>query len=734
MSPTHDLGGNHGGHGMLLGTAAYMSPEQAKGKAVDRRADIWSFGVVLLELISGRRVFEGETISETLAAVIMKEVDLGGLPGDTPTPVRRLLQRCLERDPDKRLRDIGEARIRIEEVIAAPQLSEDPAPVMEPRKGSATRLLPWLIAAAAIAGLVWGWLGRPAETAPLPVMRFTMSIASDQPLADTPIPTLAISPDGTRIAYTGELSDSRAIYLRQVNQLEATVVQGTERGDTPFFSPDGEWIGFESGGKLKKVSVLGGPPTTLCDAPRLRGASWGADGTIVFAPDRSGGLMRVSDAGGEPESLTDFETKDSLGAPSHRWPEVLPDGRTVIYTSTSNNGNYVEAEIMAISLEDGSVKTLIKPANFARFVAPGFLVYVRGNTLFAARFDPVAVELTGPAVPVLEGIRAAANFGCAQLTVSTNGTLVYLSGALISGNERLVWTDRQGNSTFASSLETELGGAELSPDGQHVALELVSEAQSDFSLWVLELARDTRTRLTFEDTTDLDPIWTPDGRWLIYSGNGGDEDAEMNLFRRRADGTGEAERLTTSRFRHHPTSWSRDGTVLAFIEDNDETGADLMLYRPGADPEVEVFLKTPFNEWLPFISPDGRWVLYGSNQSGDAEIYVRSLQGSGQQIRVSTDGSAIARWSPDRDELFYRNLDDKMMSVRFKVHNGLFIPESPVELFQMPVPPHSFKFQAVPGGRFLSYRDSDDMADETRDPVAVINWSAELEAKVPQTR
>jgi len=532
----------------------------------------------------------------------------------------------------------------------------------------------------------------------------------------------------------GELSDSHAIYLRQVNQLEATVVQGTERADTPFFSPDGEWIGFESGGKLRKVSVLGGPPTTLCDAPRLRGASWGADGTIVFAPDRSGGLMRVSDAGGEPESLTDFETKDTLGAPSHRWPEVLPDGRTAIYTSTSNNGNYVEAEIMAISLEDGNVKTLIKPANFARFVAPGFLVYVRENTLFAARFDPVAVEVTGPAVPVLEGIRAAANFGCAQLAVSTNGTLVYLSGALFSGNERLVWTDREGNSTFASSLETELGGAELSPDGKYVALELISEAKSDFSLWVLELARDTRTRLTFEDTMDLDPIWTPDGRWLTYASNGGDKDAEVNLFRRRADGTGEAERLTTSRFRHQPTSWSRDGTVLAFIEDNDDTGADLMLYRPGADPEVEVFLKTPFNEWLPFISPDGRWVLYGSNQSGDAEIYVRSLQGSGQQIRVSTDGSAMARWSPDSNELFYRNRDDKMMSVRFKVDNGLFTPESPVELFEMPSPPHSFRFQAVPGGRFLSDRDSDDMADETRDPVAVINWSAELETKVPHAR
>jgi len=403
----------------------------------------------------------------------------------------------------------------------------------------------------------------------------------------------------------------------------------------------------------------------------------------------------------------------------------------VIFTSTTNNGSYIDAEIVALSLEDGSAKTLLKSANFARFVAPGFLVYVRENTLFAARFDPVAVELTGPAVPVLEGIRAASNYGCAQLTISTDGTLIYLSGALFSGSERLVLTDREGNSSFASSLEDDIGDAELSPDGKLVALELISEAESDFSLWVLELARDTRTRLTFDDSIDRNPIWTPDGQWLTYSSNGGDKNAPENLFRRRADGTGEAERLTTSEFRQRPSSWSRDGTVLAFTEDNVETGADLMLYRPGADPEVEVFLKTPFNEWLPRISPDGQWLLYGSNQSGEAEIYVRSLEGGARQIRVSTDSSAIARWSPDGNELFYRNRADKMMSVRYTVNDGVFTPESPVELFEMPDPPHSFAFQAVPDGRFLTYRDSDEVANKSQHPVVVIHWSAELEARVP---
>ncbi|TDI48291.1 MAG: serine/threonine-protein kinase [Acidobacteria bacterium] len=732
MSPTLTSTGTIAG--MVLGTAAYMSPEQAKGKVVDRRADIWSFGVVLFEMLSGRRLFEGEGISETLAAVIMKDIDWGGLPADTPRTIRRLLERCLQRDPKSRLRDIGDARIAIEEALRAPAEPELVTPATQ-RRPRWVRVLPWGITVAALAALGWvGWFGGKAAP-PSPIMRFAMPIAEEQPLVRSPIPLLAISPDGRRIAYVGRNNNDRVIFLRHAHQSEAQPLKGTEGADNPFFSPDGEWIGFEADGKLKKVSVLGGPPMTLCDAPHLRGASWGTDGTIVFTPRRTGGLARVSEAGGEPESLTLIGAEDGFGQPSDRWPDLLPGNRVVILTSTQDNGNYSEADIVALSLADKSRKTLVKGGTFGRFVPPGFLVYARENTLFAARFDPEALELTGPAVPVLEEVSGAANYGSKHLAFSNNGTLLYLIGASDFDQESLVWISRDGTEEPASAHERDYGWAGVSPDGKHLALQVHVSNTDATDIWVLEMERDTLTRLTFQETLDIDPVWSPDGEWITFGSMPTEEGKVFNLYRMRADGTGETQRLTTSDRRQTPGAWSPDGTVLAFTERGGDPGLDLMLYRPGTDPEVEVFLATNFNEWQPGFSPDGRWISFASDMSGQPEIYVRSSTGSGQQVRISTEGGTIAVWNPVGKELFYRSLAGKLMSVSFTVEDDAFRPALPEELFDFSAPPYSFVFDVAPAGdRILAYKDLTGGEVERREPVVVINWIDELEAKVPAAR
>ena len=728
MSPTLTSTGTIAG--TLLGTAAYMSPEQAKGKTVDRRADIWSFGVVLYELLTGRRLFEGETISETLAAVILKEIDFGGLPGDTPEAVRRLLHRCLERDPNSRLRDIGEARVRLEEALNAPADSTVVAPAAEQSAGWPP-ILPWTVAVLALVALVWVWASGSEDAQPEPVMRFTMSLADDQPLDRTPIPVVAISPDGTKIAYVGKAGQERVIYLRHAHQSEATMLKGTENASHPFFSPDGEWIGFFSRRKLKKISILGGPPSTLCDAPYGRGASWGTDGTILLSPDRSRGLALVSEAGGEPEVLTLGDADDRLGAPTDRWPQYLPGNKYALITHSENNNDYTDAEIQAFSLADQSRKTLIKGGTFGRYVRPGILVFMRERTLFAARFDPDTLEVTEPAVPVLEAVAAAGSYGSAHLTFSDDGTMLYVSGSADYGKEQLVWLDQDGTESRASEHQLDYGGASVSPGGTHLALEVISDESLD--IWVLELARDTMTRLTFDGTRDLDPIWNPDGEWLTYSSVQEGESVE-NLYRIRADGTGEPERVTQSPYDHSTGSWSPDGSALFFMEDKPDaaTGTDLMTYRPGGDTTVEPYLETKFDEWLPDVSPDGRWMLYSSNRSDHPEIYVRATTGQGQAVRVSTDGSPIGRWMPSGNALVYRNLAGKLMSVSYAVKDGAFQPELPQELFDFPAPPYSFVFDVAPDGRILNYKDINNEALMALEPVVVVNWDDELEAKVPK--
>ena len=717
--------------GMILGTAAYMSPEQAKGKTVDRRADIWSFGAVLFEMLSGRQMFQGETVSETMAAVLMKDPEWNVLPAGTPEPVKRLLQRCLQREPTSRLRDIGDARIVLDEALRSP-ISAGGA-TAEQAPATRRALLPWILAAVFFVALLVVLLSRPAERASNGVMRLKLPIPESVLSAGSPLPRLAISPDGNKVVFLGfdDAKDNSQLYLRAIDQTEVIAIHGTEGAHSPTFSPDGQWIAFGQDGMLKKVRATGGPSMTLCEAPLLRGLSWADDGTIVFAPRRASGLMRVLDAGGTPEPLTtlDFDPSSTI-LPSHRWPEVLPGSRAVLFTATENDSDYSEARIVAVTLDGGQVKTIVERGSFPRYVPAGFLVFVRGATLFAGRFDPQALELLSPAVPVLEGIANQPLYGNTQLAFSDDGVLIYLDDSA-SGVERLLsWIDREGNETPASATRARFRDLSLSPDGKRVAISIFETNGID--VWILELERDILSRLTLDSALDQNPVWSPDGQWIAFDSLR--ETASRNIYRVRSNGTGEVERLTTSARHNFPQSWSPDGKTIAFVETETETGSDVMLLRLGDPPEVEAFLQTPFNQTWPTFSPDGRWLAYVSDESGQDAVYVVPVGRPGARTKISTQDGFAPRWTPDGKELLYVTREEKLMSVAIPVVDGELRPELPSEVIAFPRAWGGFYSVSLDGKRVLINRNAVDEGASLQEPTVVVGWFDELEARVPKGR
>jgi serine/threonine-protein kinase len=721
------------GPNVILGTAAYMSPEQARGKPLDRRTDIFSFGCVFYEMLAGSRTFDGETVSDVLARILEREPDWSALPDSTPGRVRRILRRCLEKDPRKRQRDMGDVRIALEEMLQetlqAPPAEVSPQTGPPARSGWLARA-PWVVATAAVAVAAWVGLSSRPGLEQSKVMRFALSVQDQLEIEAGPLISLAVSPDGNHVVLVAESEAGDGLYLRSMGRDEAVLLGGTAGASNPVFSPDGNWIAFAQGGELKKISVSGGPPVTLCDAPGLRGASWGTEGQIALAPNRATGLMLVAESGGTPVTLTELEPAGpSLATPSHRWPEFLPDGKTVLFTRTPDDNNYDIADIVAVSLTDGSQKVLIKGGTFPRYVARGFLVFLRQSTLFAARFSPERLELLGPPAPVLEGVAFASAYGTGQLSFSHTGLLTYLPDARFRTMERLVWLDRQGRRTSASAHERMYQMSRISPDGRRAVLQIFEPPRTN--LWVLEFSRDSLTRFTFDELTDRYPVWSPDGNWVAYASFQGG--ASSNIFRKRSNGTGEAERLTQSPDHQNPVSWSPDGTTLAFEQYSPSTGGDILLLRLDPEPrEPEVYLRTPFNENHPQISTDGTWVAYVSDESGQSEVYVRPLSGTGGQVKVSLNGGQWPVWSRDGKELIYHDADArKLMAVRFAAQAGEFVPELAREMMDYP------RTQGLPFDvtgeplRILTDENLLPESESVRPPKVVVHWFDELEQKVP---
>jgi len=677
--------------GMIMGTAGYMSPEQAAGKPVDKRADIWSFGVVLWEMVTGQHLFSGETVSHTLAHVLTASIDFEKLPKETPRTIRDLLRRCLNRDVKMRLQSIGDARVVIAEYLADPGREakevESAAP-LQSRLGTGSRLgrAGWLVPVVAtlalivaiVAGVGWYNATRPGPLRPL--IRLNAEIAPDAPLARTSGGNMiAISPDGARLALTLRGADGRTrLYTRLLNQSQVTPLAGTDNAASPFFSPGGDWIGFFADSKLKKIAVEGGAAVTLCDAPGERGASWGDDGNIIAALTAISGLSRVPSAGGMPVAVT----KLNSGERTHRWPQVLPGGQAVLFiASPHTGGNFDDADIDVISLKTGERKTVARGGFSPHYLATstgteiGHLTYLHGSTLFAVPFDPGRLAPTGSPTPILEDVGSvgsgAGDFAYAGAP-SGRGTFVYLSGQGQLAGYSISWVEGSGKT---QPLHPPLGlyrTPRFSPDGKRLAVS-IGNAQGD-DIWVKDLDRDTPSKLSFLTGTNRWPVWTPDGKNIVFQSTNA---AAPGLYWLRSDGSGEAQRLTDGKLQEIPNSFSPDGKHLAFYQVGNGNSPDIFTALVEVDPargalgvrlgNPELFLGTPFTEVAPAFSPDGRWVAYSSSESGEFEVYVRPFPGPGGRWQISTGGGGYPVWSRDGRELLFETLDQRMMAVSYTV-------------------------------------------------------------------
>ena len=650
--------------GLLLGTAAYMSPEQARGENVDRRADIWAFGVVLMEMLTGNRVYKGKTLSDTLAGVLAREPEWDDLPSDTPAPVRRLLERCLEKEAGQRLQAIGEARIAIERYLENPEADETTNEVVrEPARWK--HLLPWAVAGAAAVALIatlaiFGSRGG----APNQTMRLEVAVTDDNlflPLGAA----MVLSPDGTRMVYVTETDSGQTLAVRSLDQLEGTSLvngNGSTQPYHPFFSPDGQWVGFATPEELKKMPITGGTPISLCKVNRSRGASWGPDNTIVFAPEPGAGLFTVSAAGGEPQPLTTLDPEKAEAA--HRWPQVVPGGAVIFTSIPQGSGSADEGVIEAVSMETGERTVLHRGGSYGRWVPSGHLVYVRENTLFAMPFDVKKMRATGSPAPIVQGVTANSGNGGAQVAFSGTGTLAYVSGEIGVPEYPVMMMDRNG---IVSTLWEEPGtyaNPKLSPDGRRLSLTVLRDGNWD--VWVYDLERMVATRLTFDDGYDGDQVWSPDGEYLAFTS---DRDGTENPYRKRADGSGEAERLAEIEHAFWASSWSPDGKwILGEVQ---SSSFDLWAIPADGSGEPVEYLATEFFERFPAISPDGRWIAYMSDESGREEIYVRPFPFAAGKWQVSDGGGDWPSWSRDGSELVYRT-EDGMMSAKISTENASF--------------------------------------------------------------
>jgi Tol biopolymer transport system component len=648
--------------GVILGTAAYMSPEQARGKSVDKRTDIWAFGCVLYELLTGKAAFHGEDVTDILAAVVRAEPDWTALPANIFPSIRVLLQRCLRKDRRQRIPDAATIRIEIDDAIAAPK--DSGATQIAPASMSK---LPWAVAAAlaiiAVLALLALWREtRPIEQALRPLVRLDVDLGPDVSL-DSPRGTdTIISPDGTRIVYVSQ----RRLFTRRLDQPTATELAGTQGAYEPFFSPDGQWVAFFIPAGLKKISVDGGSAITLCNGTLPQGGSWGEDGNIIAALDNSGGLSRISSAGGPPTPVTDLQNAEQ----THRWPQILPGGKAVLFTVHTLTTAFDTANIEVMSFADHSRKTLVRGGTFGRYLPSGYLVYVNRGTLFAVPFDVDRLEVHGTPAPVLDQVGYNATQGAAKFDFSQNGTLIYHSGGAGGGLFTVQWLDAAGKTQLLLAKPDAYMRPMLSPDGSRLAISTSSD------IWVYEWQRDTMTRLTFGPATSIYPIWSPDGRYILYEAPGG-------IFWTRSNGSGKPQLLTQSKNAQYPWSFSPDGKRLAFAELDSKTSYDLWTVPLESDSaglragKPEVFLQTPASERHSSFSPDGRWMAYSSDESGSYQVYVRAFPDKGGKWQISNSGGVYPVWSRNGHELFFRTEDNQIMVASYTVKGDSFVADKP---------------------------------------------------------
>jgi len=709
--------------GVILGTAAYMSPEQARGKPVDKRTDIWAYGVVLYEMVAGLRAFKAEDVSLTLAAVMTADPDLTALPPSTPPALEAVIRGCLVKDPKGRIRDIGDARLALQGAF------EMATPAVADTQGTWSRALP-IVAALLFGGLsasLLGWSQWPSD-APIGITKFSYDPGSH--FNRTGRTFLALSPDGRSIAY-----NTRAgLFLRTMDELQPRLIESgrtTRPLAAPFFSPDGLSLGYVQDGQLKRVAVSGGAPRVLAPAPGAFAASWAGDDTILFGERR--GIVRVSADGGNPAVLIPAQPGEQFDG-----AQLLPDGQSVLFTVTAASVD--QAAIVVESLTTGSRTVLVRGGRSPRYLASGHLVYLLGDVLHAVAFDPGSVTISGTAVPLVQmrGGTATTNYA-----VSDNGTLVYVDGSE-DAKRRLLWIAKDGTE---ERVNTRIGGyfdVDLSPDGRWAAVEMVESGES--RVWVTELARGTLTPLTTEAGLERRPLWSPDGRRVVYTAR---REGLMELRSASADGTGGSERLVSfddTVLEVRAGSWSPDGSKLAIDVVHGDTGVDVGIVSIDGAAEWQPLIQSAANESKPAISPDGRWIAYQLYEGTQGQVYVQRFPdlGDRRQVSVGSNNHFNATWSRDGRALYYIRVRPRAVMRATISEDGA---GAPVVGAAEVVLAHDFfsspgtytTWDVSPGGdRFLMIVSSLDMsttsASEPLPQIIVVqNWFEELKRLVPTT-
>ncbi len=713
--------------GIVLGTAAYMAPEQARGRAVDRRADIWAFGVVLFEMLSGRRAFDGETVSDVLASVLKHDLDWSRLPANLPPPVATLVRRCLTPDPKLRLRDIGEARIALAAPIVGPDLPSAASAGFSARPPASSRALMSVAAAlvlALVAVSVLLWRARTPEAQPL--VRYTVDAPSGAVLDLVGWPVVALSPDGRTLVFAATRDGVSHLYVRRRDEVEPTRLDGTEGATNPAFSPDGRWLAFFAGSQLKKASIDGGV-VSLAKVNDPRGVTWLDDNTLVYAPEAVGGLMRVAAGGGEP---TPVSTPDQgKGERSLRWPLALAGERVVLFTVglLSSPDDYDDSEIDAVTVATGERRSVLQRASMVLDTPVGYLLFARGGSLHAQPFDVGRVQVAGSAVPVLPRVAGDRTTGVAHVAVAVDGTLAYVAGTAMGNARRLQWTDAKGLVEPLDLPPAVYNDLRIAPDGSRAAILVGTSGGGD--VWIYDFARLTFTRLTFTGV-NATPAWSADGKWVYYAAIDS-TGLKTTMLRKPADGSREAETVATIDTRAYIKDFDPQGAAIVDYATR-ATGSmtDIVRLEPGSSAEPSSLVATDADEYAAAISADGRWLAYQSNETGRYEVYVRDLEGGGRW-QVSTLGGEEPHWSHDGRELYYRR-DDFLMRVATDLRAGF--QAGPAEVLFKGIynlrSDTGMSYDVSPrDGRFLMVRSAEEVGSPARVTV-VLNWFEELGAKV----
>jgi len=710
-SPTLTMGATVAG--TILGTAAYMAPEQAKGKAADKRSDIWSFGVIVYEMLTGKRLFQGESAVEILGGVLNQEPDITA----APVRVHKLLRWCLEKDRKKRLASISDARRLMEESETATVIAAAPK--------SRLGLAAWAVAGLFLVTTLGVSFVHLREAPPVAQsLRYQISTPGSES-AQFP----ALSPDGRNLAFVAGSGGSNQMWIRAMDALDARPLAGTDGATYPFWSPDGAYLGFFAGGKLKRIAIAGGPPQALCDASSGRGGTWNREGVILFSPGPTSAIFRITAAGGNPVPVT--RLGEDGGAQGFRFPVFLPDGVHFLFRVGSDKPD--SAGVFVGSLAGAAAVRLLPDSSYALYAPPaapgaaGHLLFRRESTLMAQPFDVSHLKTTGDMFPIAEQVAGGPNIGSGAFSVSENGMLVYRPADAVPGTE-LVWRDRAGKRLGAAvGKPGRFGEMALSPDEKTVAVTARDGSQGD--IWLEEMGRGVLSRFTFRSGVNRIPIWSPEGSRIVFafqslSSGGGSAD----IYQKPAGGNGQEELLLHGGINAFPDDWSPDGKLLVYEQTGQNTAVDLWLVPLSGDRKPVPYLQTRFNEMGARFSPDGRWLAYQSNESGQFQVYVQTVPLSGTKYQISTSGGNSPHWRRDGKELFYVSDDRKLMAVPVKlgatVEAGTPQPLFPISAFQGYASANFYYAPVRDSQRFLVMEPAGGEAAAAPPFTVITNWQA----------